>query len=838
MAYSKSDFQSLAIILRRTSNEYLDPPINAITYNPEKEILTLTADTKPKVEKAMADLSLLVKNFSEGRGNKYLATSHPSTSRPLLLDNSSAHGSTKSRMSRTFPIIPKEHLRLVQIWFKSILPALPEILSERLGEIFTVSLIRRGQTDLRAEPCIQIGCPCVPGQAAQKVIKDLVDKLWEKDGIERIPMRFIEGSIKKLSGVEGAGDDDGRESADLQKLDFNYNRPYSKAGMGASVGVLCTGKLSGTLGGYVLIDGEKFLLTSEHIITKARTLADGDGDPDTLTSPSMQDLQKMENDLKQNVRDIGSEIKSLMQKHYGDRDFPESDFSDSNLPPELHDARSKAEVFKSLLDQVTRAPVDYAVGKVKKLSLGTPRRHVLSRSLTQDLGWQDSELETIHHMDWALITTENHAAQTGENQHKYRSKQDAIDELLYVDENDRASRSGDVVYETCSPAVGHTVYYVGQRSKHKYGQVSMPTFDNSTKTQIWAIMGLDGHDIPCSDVKGDSGAWVIREADNKLMGQVHSHDLGQVLFTPIDVIFAELEEICQTKVSLPPSHPGSDKILSTDSAIPLCSEPQTPFPRPYKFNFPARVEPITAPRISPIKITVPEPDPLESSSVMTTTKNTNTTPNQLHSDSQYDSPLSLSTLIDSPLSSVTTPEYPKSPQSSGNFERLPSMSLPTTIGESTMSDIPDLSLDKAEEDQPSEHKPYTIQFKFQSLPRIILSTRTSTWTVALGKSEATKAWLGSQLTQLRASRKHAVPHSARAVLDKFARSARRIRTSTRRHDEYWRYQRLTTLAIEDVTDIETIPSPSAHESGSLASLVEDVRKRDYSFMPKDCNVAV
>ena len=786
MAYSKSDFQNLAVTLRRTLDGYLYsyPPINAITYNPKKEILTLTADSEPKVEKAMTDLRLLFENFSQSRGRKYLVTSHPSTSRALPVDSSSAHGSTSSTAPRTFPIIPKEHWRLVQIWFKSILPALPKILSERLGGIFSVSLIRRGQSNLGAEPCIQIGSPCVPGQAAQKVIKDLVGKMWEKDGLQRIPMRFIEGSIRKLSGVEGADDDDGGESADVRRLDFNYNRPYSKPGMGASIGLLCSGKLSATLGGYVLIDGEKYLLTSEHIVTNARARADTDGDHDTLISPSREDLKKIENNLKQNKRDTDSKINSLVKEGYDDKDYPEDSFSDPNLSDELRDARSKNEDFKSLLDQVTRSLPEYAVGKVKKLSLGTPRRCSISRTLAHQLSLRNDELEVNHSMDWALILTDNHTAQAGDNRHKYRSNKDAIEDSLYVDERNRASKSGDVVYETCGADPGHRVYYVGQRSKHRSGEVSLPVFDNSSGTLVWGIIGLDGQEIPYSDVAGDSGAWVIREVDNRLMGQVHSFDQGQVLFTPIDVIFAELEERCGKPVSLPPRPPGSDHIPSTTSAMPLCSVPQTPVVRAYKFNIPAQVEPIIAPRISPIKTTVPAARPLESSSVMTMTKSTHTTHSQRSSSSQCDSPSSHPALTDSPLSSVTTPEYPISPQSSGksdfangqvNTERLQSMSLPKIFGESTVSEIPDLSLDEPGEDQPVESKPYTIHFKFQSLPGTALSTRMSTWPVTLGKSQVTKSRPGPGFTRLRTIRNYAVPYSAHAVL---ARFARRIGMST------------------------------------------------------------
>ena len=839
MAYSKPDFQDLAVSLRRTSDEHPYRPINAITYNPKKETLTLTADSEPKVKKAMTDLRLLIENFSKSRGRKYLVTSHPSTSRALLLDNSNAHGSTNSRTPRTFPIVPKENRRLVQIWFKSILPALPKILSECLGGIYSVSLIRRGQSDFSAEPCIQIGSPCVPEQAAQKVIKELVGKMWEKDGLQQIAMRFIEGSIKKISGVEGIDDDNGGESADVRRLDFNYKRPYSKPGMGASVGLLCSDKLSATLGGYVLIGGKKYLLTSEHFIANARALADPNDDCDTLTSPSREDLRNMENNLKQNKRDSDSNVNTLVGKGYSDKDYAEDVFSDPNLSDELRDAMSNNEDIKSLLDQVTSKPLEYAVGKVKKLSLGPPRRHSISRTLANQVGLQNDELEVKHSMDWALITTDNRTAQAGENRHKYRSNKDAIEDVLYVDENNRA---GDVVYETCGAESGHLVYYVGQKSKHRIGKVSLPVFDNSSGTLVWGIIGSDGQEIPYSDVAGDSGAWVIREVDNRLMGQVHSHDHGQVLFTPIDVIFAELEETCGGAVSLPPR---PHHIPSTVSAQQLCSVPQTPLVRAYKFNIPALVQPVTASRISPIKTAVPKARPLESSSVMTIISYTNTTHSRRSFNSQCDSPSSLPTLMDSPLSSVTTPEYPKSPQSSGNsdfvsgqvnIERLLSMSLPNIVGESTVSQIPELSLDEPKEDQPVESKPHTIQFNFQSLPGTTLGTRTSTWPVIFKNIQVTKARPGSGFTRLRTFRNHTVPYSARAVLDRFARFARRIGTSTRPSRPVFEIPKLTRRATEDVTDIETISRPCEHEFCALATL-EDGRKRDYSFIPEGCNVA-
>lgn len=780
MAYSDSDFQNLAIILRSTYDDFRRPPTNPITYNPEKEIITLTACSQWKVNKAMTVLRLLVENFSTCWGRKYLMTSQPSRSRALMVDTSKARNSTNSGTARVFPVKTKENRRLVQIWFKSILPALPEILRPRLGEGYSASLISRGQSDLTAKPYIQIESPYRPEEKAQRVIKDLVSKIWEKDGHDPISMRFLEGNVKKLSGVEGADDDDGGESARLQRLDLNYNRPYSRPGMGASIGLLCSDKVSATLGGYVLISGEKYMLTSEHFVANSRELADRDDDV-TVTSPSREDLKIIENNLKQNKRDIDSDINSLAPRTYGDRDISENDFSDSdNVPPELREAMSKNDGVRSLLDQVTRPPFEYALGTVKKLSLEV-KREIISRDLAIKAGLGNDEVMVDHQMDWALIKIKGRIAHTCENRHKYRSNQDAVDDGFYVDENSHANQPGDVVYETCGAEVGYTVYYVGQRSKHRIGQVSMPILDGSSGTLSWGILDVDGREIPYSDVAGDSGAWVIRKEGNKLMGQVHSHAQGQVLFTPIDVIFADLKEVCNSEVSLPSRPHSLGQILSTTPSRPLCSGRQTPPARAYQLIIPPPVASITPPETSPIEIVPPETRAFEPSIMTTTPSSTKTTHSQRSSNPPCDPPSSLPSLTGSPLSSVTTPEYPKSPHISGNtdstngqvdLQRLSFKSLPNIVGE---SEISDLSLDDQGGDQPVESEPYTTQFKFQLLPGTASSTRTSTWPIALSRIQLAKARRGSGFSQLRASQKYAMSYSARATLDKFAQ-ARRIGT--------------------------------------------------------------
>ncbi len=720
----------------------------------------------------MTELRLLVEEFSKRWGGKYLLTSQPSTPQALVLDTSGAHTATNSGIARVFPVIPKVHTKLVQLWFKSILPTLPRILSAGLGGNYAASIVRRGQSDLGAKPCIQIESPCLPGPKARRIINDSVNDICKEYGYEPISMHFVEGSVKKLNGEEtGDDDDDGKGEELQQRLEFNYSRPYSKPGMGASAGLLCSKKISATLGGYVLIGGEKYILTSKHFVSESRQPINRDGnecDCETLTSPSRYDLNKIENNLKQTKRDLNGEIKWVMSRDYIHRPIS----ADPNdITPDLRDLMRRRDEVESLLDQVTKPPSEYAVGTVTKISL-EGRTEKISRSMANDVGLQNDQLKVKHQMDWALFKTNSQTAQTGENRHKYRSNEDARNDH-YVDELNHANQPGDVCHETCGAESGYTVYYVGQRSKHRVGKVHMPTLvrEGSSETLDWAISDEDGRGIPYSDVAGDSGAWVIRTEGNKLMGQVHSYSAtGRVLFTPIDVIFADLAASCGSEVSLPPCPPDLRQVSSATFARPMCSVPQTPPVRAYRYMLPH----VASRETSPTDTSLPGIKPLEPSTQMTSPSNTKTAHGRRSPSTLCESPSSLPGLTESPQSSATTPDYPRSPQSNRgadsadaqvDLEKLLSDSLPTILVDPAISEIPDLSLDKHGEIQPVDVGSDALKYKEQPLFRMTSSTRTPTWPTD-SRSRGTKIRRGL------ASREYAMPYSVRSAFDQFAQFAR------------------------------------------------------------------
>ena len=732
----------------------------------------------------MTQLELLVENFSKYQGREYLMTSQPSTSRAFTPDTSTPCSKTVQESPRIFPLRPKEDNALIQIWFKFILPALPQILSESLGGTYAASLVLRGRNGAVAEPCIQVGCRCLPRLPNQKIIKNSISEVCRKNGHGPISMHFTEGRVRKLNGVEGEDDDNSKGIADHQRLELNYGRPYSKPGMGASVGLLCSKKVSATLGGCVLIDGDKFLLTSDHFVSTSREQVDRDynsSDFRTLTSPSPCDLNRIKNNLKQTMLDLNNEINLLMRSIFGDRDLSEDFFSESNISsPDLRDMIRRKSDITSLLDQVRKEPSEYAVGTVKKVS-SERKSEALPRCLAEKVGLQTGQLTIMHQMDWALVMTNIKTAQTCENRHKYRSDQDAMQDD-YIDEKDHISQPGDVCHETCAVEPGLSVHYVGQKSRHRSGKVHIPTLvsHNHSVTHEWGISAADGHQIPYSDVAGDSGPWVILEDGNRLMGQVHSYGFGRVYFTPIDVVFADIRDVCGSDVCLPPCPSDLREIACPTPVDPLCSILQTPLVESYKYLKPAPVASATPLEESPATTGLSEKMPRESLSKTNSPSDDENADFKASLDPRCDSPRSLP--VDSPQYSVTTPDNPKSLCSSGDVgmideqlatEEVPSENLTTMVGESAMSEIPDLSLDEQGKNKPRVPNSYAFQLKSQPPSQINSNIYSRTWPVSY-VDRVTRARLGSRPPQLRKSRDHAVFFLARSVLDSFARLPRKI----------------------------------------------------------------
>lgn len=694
----------------------------------------------------MAELQRLLNDFSKHWGQKYLLAFHTSvepkirSSRPRALDSPDIQSNGHSERTKVFPIKQKDERLLVRMWFQDIIPELPNILSPILGGTYIASLVRRGPNRMAAQPCIQIESPRIPGPKARGIIRDLLNEIYRRNNHQRISIRFSQGNVRNLNGGEEEDCDDAGESAESQRFRFNLVRPYSKPGMGASLGLKCSKKIVATLGGYIFLNGVKYMLTSEHFITQSQDPANADDDEEdleTLTSPSRYDLNWMENDLKQTKRDLDSEINQLTRRTWGDQEVPLDDRSDQFFP--AAELRERIKNVTSLLSQVRKPSHEYAVGTVFMRS-AEPKKSAMPKSLADIMRLPNNQQEAMYHMDWSLCKLNSHLTQFAENRHKYQSDEDAMADD-YIEETNHVNRPGDACHEVCQVESGVIVYYVGQGSKRRNGVVNIPSLVSreASTTLDWGILASDGQGIPYADVAGDSGAWVLKQNGNMLMGQVHSHSLGQVLFTPIDVIFDEIAKECGVDVCLPPAPSGSGRMGSAADVHPLCARPDTPPIRPFKFLKPPIVTPITPPKTPSIELPFPEigvQQPPTATATQNEARHEGGQRIPRPPDTPPSSPPSL--MNPSPLT-LATPGSPEPPSPleltdlSGRHPKdqspTPDTSFSTTMGAPSASKISILAVEDRGEDQTIEYKPRVSHRQSPILFRRVPSARTATWPI-------------------------------------------------------------------------------------------------------------
>lgn len=578
----------LRYIESRLSGGVQPPNIKPITYNVREETISLSGYAK-ELKSLKESLQRTVNNFSEKDGSKYRPDTQwspepasGSSPRPYICDAPRTQGGDNGESSdRVFAIQPKEDPELIKIWINEILPVLPGILSRGLGETYAASLVRRGPSCGDTIPCIQIESPRIPRQENRASIEKVVRKIWDANvPYMEIKFRFTQGSLKKLYDGPDVDTTDHR-------LHFNLNRPCLKPVMGASLGLVCSTQVSATLGGFVSIRGEEYILTSDHFVEKSlNSKADSDVvslNPMTIVSPSRVDLALMIASLEQTERDFKAKKNSELQEHLGEGDIRASELDDLVAAPESLATMEKLGELKELLKQVKKPYEEFTLGVVIKRS-NAPRIAADAQVLGSSYANLSSSLRS---MDWAICKVDK---STGQNRHKYQSNADAkADNYIGIDESKRAHK-GEIFQETCDIEPGADVYYVGQKSGHRTGTVSGVPVLTSIKTVIsheWPMLDSHGHPITLQSVQGDSGAWVIRNLDSKLMGQVNSYSTGQVLFTPIKDIFDDIKYKFDAEVSLPTirqtSADADIPIHAPNPADPLCSEQINPTAMTYQW---------------------------------------------------------------------------------------------------------------------------------------------------------------------------------------------------------------------------------------------------------------
>jgi hypothetical protein len=111
----------------------------------------------------------------------------------------------------------------------------------------------------------------------------------------RIDVKFSTESLILLAGDEPEIEIDSSDTEITISEDYLYFKRYwSRPGMGVSVGLLYSKKISAILGCYIHIDDDLYLLTVKHLVTKFyKRLIEGITDIKTLVSPAPVEKNEM-----------------------------------------------------------------------------------------------------------------------------------------------------------------------------------------------------------------------------------------------------------------------------------------------------------------------------------------------------------------------------------------------------------------------------------------------------------------------------------------------------------------------------------------------------------------
>jgi hypothetical protein len=445
--------------------------------------------------------------------------------------------------NKVFAVRKDEDAYLLDLWMKKILPSLFKILDESIGSEYSASLIREGTSEQSAVAVVRIESPKVPTPPTRDDILQQLDKscgvILADSGIE---VQFSAGSLVFLSGFRPRRNNTATD--DKRELPF-HTRYWKYPGMGASIGLLCTEEEFATLGCYVEVDKQKYILTIDHLIEKSyRKLESGIEDKLTLTSPALAKVKKMKEDLEHLLSSLGGDMAAEMRKIFADRPISMTDLDP--LPKEMLEIRRKQTFVSEFVEELKKDKEDFKIGSLAHQceSNGTARLCTEHSTVASDLSeYSELELqpaEMCHRMDWALFKADTRA---GTNRHRYRyNPNDGTTDYFPVN---KEHGEGDICQETCIVESNEKVYFVGQTNGRLTGEINAAlraVVYRGRKTLEHHIIISAEQKKKAKEYGGDSGAVVLRISDNKLVGLVWGCFNDELIFTPIGTVFADIKE--------------------------------------------------------------------------------------------------------------------------------------------------------------------------------------------------------------------------------------------------------------------------------------------------------
>jgi hypothetical protein len=226
-------------------------------------------------------------------------------------------------------------------------------------------------------------------------------------------------------------------------------------------------------------------------------------------------------------------------------------------------------------------------------------------------------------MDWALC--EVLPDRTGANQHRYQLDVET-GKVDFCAGDVEGFGAGQPCQATGPVEADDKVHFVGQTTGLRRGVINAAQTlisCNKVKTLEWTIIPVIEEQENLKGYSGASGASIIRDRDNKLVGHLWARGrCGLLVFTPIDHVFRDIKlKLRARNVRLAPAQSSRRSPLSTlaigdaeNEAEEICrdKEEETPVRKTYRISSmqlpkPKRTPPLPNPKLAADNASLPSP---------------------------------------------------------------------------------------------------------------------------------------------------------------------------------------------------------------------------------------
>ncbi|KAL2070495.1 hypothetical protein VTL71DRAFT_13521 [Oculimacula yallundae] len=427
----------------------------------------------------------------------------------------------------TCPLDSTRDSQLINKWNSSVLPTM---LSHKMNWKFSSSLrslniTRRGSSLEESLPTIIVTCAnTTDNRSVQRMLR-AVSSLFEAAERSTLRIAFVEATLRRST--------DPKEPPICKPRNIE-GRLFPD--LGSSIGIRGLTDSSATLGGYLVIDGDTFLLTVDHLLPDDQQ----DSESIYITHPSQQEqlIYRPRYNVGERIRDLDTCCVScsILGKA-----------ANSNYKHEILDME---ELYNPIYHKCIVAQIYQRAYQEFARSLSKPLGRLQARSGLRSrlnvAGRYKHEVE----MDWALFY---------------------VDEWpVPINSYARVISNGLSFSEIVPEA---QVYATGRTSGRQIGAINPAQVlinhggrmtiewsispDPGTSLKDWVIGGIG--------VDGDSGSWVIDRKNQRVYGMVwgrHGPLADPItLFTPINHIIADIRERTGVKDICLPSH-SQENMLS------------------------------------------------------------------------------------------------------------------------------------------------------------------------------------------------------------------------------------------------------------------------------------